>query len=110
MGSRSSGIDIIRQDEKQSRQENRVSAWTNLVVAAATIAMFVIGLLSYKLAKRVQDQSEQQQKDFSDLLEAIVISNLLAGSEDTGFASRVGPSGVDKFKKMYKGQKIIFRE
>lgn len=74
------------------------------LTAAATIAMFWIGWLSYKLAKRVQDQAEQQQKDFSDLMEAIVISNLLSGPSSTGAFDQA----IKAFKEKYKGDRNIF--
>lgn len=86
-----------------------MSAWADWVMAVATIAMSITGWLSYDLAKRVQDKSEKQQKYFSDLLEAIVISNLLAGSEDTGDDSKRRESGIEKFKKLYKGETPIFK-
>ncbi len=79
--------------------------WVDYITAAATCAMFWIGWLSYKLAKQVQDQAEQQQKDFSDLLEAIVISNLLSGPSSTGNFGNV----MQAFKQHYKGKRQILK-
>ncbi len=78
------------------------------LTAAATIAMFWIGWLGYKLAKQVQDQAEQQQKDFGDLLEAIVISNLLSGSATSGVHPGAWKDIIRRFKEKYKGDRNIF--
>lgn len=67
--------------------------------------MLWIGWLSYSLAKQVQAQADQQAKDFSDLLEAIVISNLLSGPSSTGNYGNV----LQAFKQKYKGTREIFR-
>lgn len=78
----------------------------NWVTAVAAVAMLWIGWLNYKLAKRVQDQSEQQQKDFSDLMEAIVISSLLSGPSSTGAFDQA----IKAFKEKYQGQRQIFKD
>ena len=82
-----------------------MNTWAEWITVAATCAMFWIGWLSYKLAKRVQDQAEQQQKDFIDLFEAIVISNLLSGPSSTGNFGNV----MQAFKQKYKGKREIFK-
>lgn len=77
-----------------------VAEW---VSAGAACAMLWIGWLGYRLAKQVQDQAEKQQKDFTDLLEALVISNLLSGPSSTGNYGTV----MQAFKQHYKGREIF---
>lgn len=83
----------------------RISAVAACASVLAAIAACVIGWLSYRLAKRVQDQAEQQQRDFSDLLEALVISNLLSGPSSTGNFGNV----IQAFKQKYRGTREIFK-
>ncbi|MBI4677161.1 MAG: hypothetical protein HY748_06225 [Elusimicrobia bacterium] len=76
------------------------------VMAVAAVAMWWVGWRSYKLSQQVQIQADQQQKDFNDLFEAIVISNILSGPSNIGAFDQA----IKAFKEKYKGQRQIFKD
>lgn len=90
-----------------------MSIWPAWIVALysagmflASIGMFWVGWRNYKLYEQERDQAKQQQKDFEDLLEAIVISTLISGPSSTGDLDKA----KNAFKENYKGQRQIFKD
>ncbi|MFH1029197.1 MAG: hypothetical protein V1791_14440 [Pseudomonadota bacterium] len=76
------------------------------VMAVAAVGMLWVGWCSYKLSKQIQSQADHQQKDFNELLEAIVISNILSGPSNIGAFDEA----IKAFKQKYKGQRQIFKD
>jgi len=76
------------------------------IIAIASVGMFWVGWNNYKLYKQSQEQAKQHKKDFEDLLEAIVISNIISGPSSTGGLE----AAIVAFKTKYKGERQIFKE
>ena len=57
-----------------------------------------------RLTKRISNEEQRHQQQFSDLLQALVVSNMttMAG----GFVS----TGIAEFKKYYRGTTPVFKE
>lgn len=73
-----------------------------VVSAIATVAMAVTSYATLRLTRKISDEGQKYQQQFTDLLQAVVISSMtqMAG----GFVS----TGIAQFKQHYKGKTIIF--
>ena len=76
------------------------------VMCLSSIGMFWVGWRNYELYKQAQKKAEQQQKDFEDLLEAIVISTLISGPSSYGAL----PTAIKAFESNYLGNRKIFKD
>jgi len=75
-----------------------------VITAAATLAMAFTSYATIRLTKRISNEEQRHQQQFSDLLQALVVSNMttMAG----GFVS----TGIAEFKKYYRGTTPVFKE
>ena len=76
---------------------------TNIIMVGATIAIAIAAIINCYLAYTIHKKNKQYEQQMSDLLRAIVISNMVAphGGQSTG-------SAINKFKAAYKGETKIF--
>lgn len=83
-----------------------ITAISSALMFVTSVGMYWVGWRNYKLYEQAQQQADQQQKNFEDLLEAMVISTLISGPSSTG-----GFEGaIVAFKSKYLGNRKIFKE
>ena len=79
--------------------------WSTLVMALATVGIFLFTWLNYRMYVRMKEGNEEQQRRFNDLLEAIVIATILSGPSSWGQFTEA----KTKFLREYKGHTQVFK-
>lgn len=80
-----------------------VSIIATTVSSVATVVIAVYAVVTHRLTKAIHDAAGRSQEQFSDLLQAIVVSNMTAGS---GGAVSIA---IKNFNNHYKGKTEIFK-
>ena len=76
------------------------------ITALASVAMAFVGYWSYRLSKQAIERGDRQQRDFEDLLEALVIATMISGPSSYGAFN----DAIKAFKAKYKGSREIFKD
>lgn len=75
---------------------------TTSVTAIATAVIAVYSIFSYQLAREIRKFEQKNREQFSDLLQAIVVSNMTKGSGGSVSTS------INNFQQHYKGNTPVF--
>lgn len=82
-----------------------ITAIASVVMALTSAAMAWVAWESHRLHEQAKAESAQRQKDFDDLLEALVIATLISGPSSYGGFN----DAIRAFRERYKGQRQIFK-